>query len=101
MSSGNIFTVPDLSVDLICEQGHTTAASVNIPLGVNLDSGEFVIICGDAWIFCDFCKPCENFEACMSGEACDVCLRVWRSEDSKKKGFDLAVEQLNRLISQR
>lgn len=91
--------VPIFHVILVCEQGHKVNASVMVPLGIDAETGEYEMLLGDDWTFCDSCEPCENFEACMDGDPCEACLRGWRSEASQEAGRLLTAKELERLVT--
>ena len=94
--------VPNMKVDLVCEQGHIVHASALIPLGIDGETGEYSILTGDDWAFCDFCEPCENYEACLeSGTPCELCERGWRSEASQEAGRLLVMAQVDSFMSGR
>lgn len=94
--------IPIFQVDLVCEQGHVTKASVIIPFGVDVTTGEYCILFGDAWSFCDFCEPCAEYERTGDFDACGHCLicqRGYRSKASREAGHILAMQQVDILYS--
>ncbi len=79
---------------LFCEDGHRTDALNTVSL--DNATGKYYIITGDAWWFCDFCKPCKLYkeEICW----CDQCEKGFRTDLSRENGRRALDREVTRIL---